>query len=222
MAEDRTRWQAADYAAAEDWPGYFDAVSGKPARETLRRALDLFEGEGPSVEPRLAVDLGAGEGRDTAELLRRGWRVEAIDAHPESVSRIRARPDLVGTERLATTVGTFEECFIPRCSLVNASYALPFCEPSLFEGVWRKIRGAVVPWGRFAGQFFGDRDTWASIPGRTHVTEARARALLEGWVVEHFEVEESDKPDASGRPKHWHIFHIVARNPAGAGPRNGA
>lgn len=222
MAEDRTRWQAADYAAAEDWPGYFDAVSGKPARETLRRALELFEGEGPSVEPRLAVDLGAGEGRDTAELLRRGWRVEAIDAHPESVSRIRSRPDLVGTDRLATTVGTFEECFIPRCALVNASYALPFCEPSLFEGVWRKVRGAVAPGGRFAGQFFGDRDTWASIPGRTHVTEVRARALLEGWVVEHFEVEESDKPDASGRPKHWHIFHIVARNPAGAGPRNGA
>ena len=215
MAEDRTRWQAADYAAAEDWPGYFDAVSGKPARETLRRALDLFEGEGPSVEPRLAVDLGAGEGRDTAELLRRGWRVEAIDAHPESVSRIRARPDLVGTERLATTVGTFEECFIPRCSLVNASYALPFCEPSLFEGVWRKIRGAVVPWGRFAGQFFGDRDTWASIPGRTHVTEARARALLEGWVVEHFEVERATSRIIRPAKHLAHLPHCA--KPGGAG-----
>lgn len=220
MGEDRSKWQAADYAAVADWPGYFAAVSGKPARETLLIALRAFDAEGVTRFPRMAVDLGAGEGRDTAELLRRGWRVEAIDAHEDAVSRIWARADLTNADRLRTVRSTYEECMIPACDLLNASFALPFCDPGLFPAVWRKIRGAVQPGGRFAGQFFGDRDSWAVIPGRNHQTEAQVRELLEGWEIEHFQVEESDKPDAMGKMKHWHLFHVVARKPGGPAPRN--
>lgn len=221
MAEqaERAKWGAADYAAVEDWPGYFDAVAGKPPRETLLLAIKAFEDEGVTRFPRVAVDLGAGEGRDTAELLRRGWRVAAIDAHPESIRRIWERPDLVNADRLTTTNSTYEECMIPACDLLNAAYALPFCNPAFFEAVWKKIGGAVRSGGRFSGQFFGDRDTWASIPGRSHQTEAQVRAMLGGWEVEHFQIEENDKPDAGGTMKHWHIFHVVARKPEGTAPR---
>jgi trans-aconitate methyltransferase len=41
-----------------------------------------------------AVDLGCGAGRDTAELLRRGWRVLAIDAEAEAIRRLLERRDL--------------------------------------------------------------------------------------------------------------------------------
>ena len=222
MSGDRSRWQAADYAAVADWPGYFASVAGKPARETLTRALDLFEAEGPTRFPRVAVDLGAGEGRDTAELLRRGWRVEAIDAHPEAIKRIWGRTDLVNADRLRTAIGMYEDCVLPVCDLVNASYALPFCRPEFFGAVWMKIEGGVRAGGRFAGQFFGDRDTWASIEGRSHHTEAQVRAMLGAWEVEHWQVEENDKPDAMGKMKHWHIFHVVARKSPGQAPRNTA
>ncbi|MEZ6235390.1 MAG: hypothetical protein R3B68_14485 [Phycisphaerales bacterium] len=219
MSGDRSKWQAADYAAVADWPGYFAAVSGKPARETLVAALDAFDAEGPTRFPRAAVDLGAGEGRDTAELLRRGWRVEAIDAHPDAIKRIWARTDLVNTDRLRTSAGTYEECFVPPCDLLNASFSLPFCHPAYYAAVWRKIEGAVRAGGRFAGQFFGDRDTWASIEGRSHHTEEQVRALLADWSVEYWRMEESDKPDAMGNVKHWHLFHVVARKTPGPTPR---
>jgi len=222
MAENRTKPGAADFAAVEDWAGYFDAVSGKPPRETLVLALKLFDGEGVTRFPRVAVDLGAGEGRDTAELLRRGWRVDAIDAHPESLMRIWNRADLVNTDRLTTTRATYEQCVLPACDLLNASYALPFCSPPPFGAVWAKIGAAVRPGGRFAGQFFGDRDTWATIPGRSHQTEAQVRAMLVGWEVEQFQVEENDKPTSMGEQKHWHIFHVVARKPGGTAPRKQA
>ena len=55
--------RAQDYSEVEDWPGYFGAVLGKGARETL---------------------IAAGEGRDTLELLNRGWRVVATDGLPEA------------------------------------------------------------------------------------------------------------------------------------------
>jgi hypothetical protein len=214
MADARTIRGAADYAAVENWPGFFDAVAGKPPRDTLLFALKRFEAEGTTPYPRRAIDLGAGEGRDTAELLRRGWRVEAIDGHEDSMRRIWARPDLVSTDRLVTTRATYEDCILTPCDLLNASYALPFCAPSRFSEVWDRIRAAILPGGRFAGQLFGDRDTWATIPGRSHQTEPRVRELLSGWELEHFEVEENDKPTSMGEQKHWHLFHVVARKPA--------
>ena len=57
-----------DYSELEDWPGYFGAVLGKGARETMVAALDSFAKEGFSAG--FAFDLAAGEGRDTLELLK--------------------------------------------------------------------------------------------------------------------------------------------------------
>ncbi|HKA27105.1 MAG TPA: class I SAM-dependent methyltransferase, partial [Gaiellaceae bacterium] len=79
---------------SEGWGRYYDAAKGGAPRETLLFALDLFEREGGGGKERLAVDLGCGEGRDTVELLRRGWRVLAIDAEREAIERLRTRPGL--------------------------------------------------------------------------------------------------------------------------------
>jgi hypothetical protein len=36
---------------------------------------------------------------------------------------------------------------------------------------------------------------------------------MEPLEVELFEEEESDSITPCGEPKHWHIFHVVARRP---------
>jgi len=65
----------------------------------------------------------------------------------------------------------------PDADLVNASFSLPFCQPSFFPVVWDRIvrSGLVV----FAGQLFGDRDEWATITTNTHHTHAEAEALFQ-------------------------------------------
>ena len=65
------------------WSRYY-AAAGQDPRETLLAALERFDAEGRAG---LAVDLGCGTGRDTFELLRRGWRVLAIDAQSEALYR---------------------------------------------------------------------------------------------------------------------------------------
>lgn len=219
MAE-RSSKPAYAFAADRDWPGYFDAVAGKPARETLLEALMAMELVGLKPAPdRLlrAIDLGCGEGRDTAELLRRGFEVVAIDGHPEALSRLHGREDLRGRgdlrERLTLRLAPLEGVELEPCVLLNVSFTLPFCDPGSFAGLWGRIRASIVPGGFFAGQFFGDRDSWAVLPDRTHHTRTEVEALLDGLEVVRLREDESDATDAGGNPKHWHVFHVVARKP---------
>lgn len=192
----------------DDWGSYYDVAEQGAPRTTLLQALDLFDAE-PPVE-RFAVDLGCGEGRDTAELLRRGWRVLAIDAEPDAITRLLSRPEAAG-DQLVTMVSSFEGAVWPEAALVNASYALPFCPSDAFPEVWERIVASLPPGGRFCGQLFGDRDEWASDPTLTTLAREDVEQLLEPFEAERLDEIEEDGQTALGAPKHWHLFHVVAR-----------
>ena len=214
MSEQTTPPAAAfSFGRTRDWPGYFKAVAGGTPRQTLLDALDLFDAdESFDSDSPFAIDLGCGEGRDTAELLRRGWTVLATDGHPEAIDLLLARDDLTNSDRLSTRVATFEELdALPQADLVNASFSLPFCTPEHWDRVWTLVSGAVKPGGRFAGQIFGDRDTWASIPDRSHFPRSALDAMFSGFNLELLREDESDSTDSAGNAKHWHVYHIVAR-----------
>jgi tellurite methyltransferase len=198
-----------DYSEVEDWPGYFASVLGKGARETLVAALDSFTKEG--LAEGLGVDIAAGEGRDTLELLAQGWRVVATDNHPEAFPLLWSRVPEALRPRLTTVEVDFAQMQVPDCDLVNASFALPFCEPAHFPALWERIVNAIRPGGRFAGQFFGDRDSWASLPGRTHHSREEVMTLLDGFEIEMMREEEKDDPPGLRSPKHWQLFHMVAK-----------
>ena len=191
----------------EGWRGYYEATAGRPPRKTLLWALDRFD----AASPHRAVDLGCGDGRDTIELLRRGWSVIAIDAEAIALERLKARPDLPPEAKLTTLCTKFEEAEWPEVALVNASFALPSCPPALFPALWRKITDSLASGGRFAGQLYGNRDSWASNPGMTIFDREATRQLFAAYAIELFEEEESDAITPRGVAKHWHIFHIVAR-----------
>lgn len=200
---------AQDFSEIEDWSGYFNAVLGKGARDTLIAALDSFELEG--FNNGFAIDLAAGEGRDSLELLSRNWRVLATDNHPDAFSYLWPRVPEIMKPLLITKVVNFNDMKFTVCDLVNASFALPFCEPQHFEVLWNKIVASIRSGGRFAGQFFGNRDTWASLPNRSHHSREEVLKLLEGFTIEMIREEERDDPPELRNPKHWQIFHIVGR-----------
>ncbi|MGE0040412.1 MAG: trans-aconitate 2-methyltransferase [Vicinamibacterales bacterium] len=201
--------KAQDYSEVQDWPGYFGAVLGKGARETLTEALDSFAREG--VTGGLAVDLAAGEGRDALELLNRGWRVVATDGHPDAFPHLWPRVPEALKANLTTVQADFSATVIPPCDLVNASFALPFCPPRDFPALWARIVQGIRPGGRFAGQFFGTRDSWASRADRVHHSRAEVEALLADFAIETMREEERDDPPDVRNPKHWQLFHVVAK-----------
>jgi hypothetical protein len=103
-----------------------------------------------------------------------------------------------------------QDADIPAADLIHAAFSLPFCPPAAFPGLWERIRGALRPGGRFVGNLFGDRDTWASTqPDMTFFDPERARALFEDLELEVFR-EQEEEGDAWGEPKHWHYFDVIA------------
>lgn len=175
------------------------------------KALSFFEVEALVKRPRLGVDLGCGGGRDTFELLKRGWSVLAVDRESEIIEWIESKASSQHRKLLHTRVATFEKLKLPKCDLVNASYSLPFCSPNHFNSLWRRIVAAIRPGGRFAGHLFGIRDDWASDIDKTFHTNDQVRRLLSSFNVEFFQEREEDGKTGSGKKKHWHMFSLVAR-----------
>ena len=195
-----------------DWATYYENTEQRPPRATLIRALDSFEREGRPENAR-AADLGCGSGRDTIEILRRGWAVHAVDSSKDAIDGLTARPDLPNNAEVHTQLARYEDMVLPGCDLINASFSLPLCPPHAFPGVWRKVCDSLRTGGRFSGQLYGDRDSWAVGEGMTFHTAKEVDTLLAGFKVEFLFEEEEDSVTPRGTPKHWHIFHVVAKKP---------
>ncbi len=194
-------------AEASEWTEYYDENEDRAPREMLLDVLDAF-----GRKDHQAVDLGCGSGIDTLAMLERGWSVFAIDAEEEAIGRVRKRVPSSLAPRLRPLVSRMEGVELPSADLVWAGFSLFFCHPDRFGEVWQRVRRAIRPAGRFAGELLGDRDTWAPKDDMSAFTIGEARTLFEGFELERFEEEEEDGEACSG-PKHWHVFHAVALRP---------
>jgi tellurite methyltransferase len=191
------------------WANFYKNASGRQPRPLLIEVLERF-GHEPSANPRKAIDLGCGDGTETAFLLANGWQVLAIDSEPSAFDYLNTKIPPEAHERLQTQIAKFEDVELSAADLIYAGYSLPFCHPPHFNVLWNKIVSHIHPGGRFAGQLFGVHDTWASNPHMTFFTAAGARALFAPFEVESFQEEDADGESTLG-PKHWHIFHVIAR-----------
>jgi SAM-dependent methyltransferase len=189
-----------------EWGDYYAWGEGRALRPLLARALEL------APAPGTAVDLGSGSGRETIELLERGWRVVAVDSEPEAARRLEAKVSAGSRERLEVRTAAFQDIqALPYADLVHSAFSLPFCPPEAFDRLWNLTTGCLRPHGLIAVDLFGDRDSWASENNDLtfHSRDDVDQLLASLDAIEVVE-EENDGPAFSG-PKHWHVFHVFAR-----------
>lgn len=158
---------------------YIDNTRGRPPRENLQKALQIFAkefDEKKAHRPLVAADLGAGAGNETIYLINKGWRVIAIDIDPYSIKTINERfqelrrRDASGRKQ---ELGSLDACLVSMqkmnlepnsLDLVNASFSLPFVPRTEMKEVWKKIVDALTEGGVFTGHFFGPEHAWRNNP----------------------------------------------------------
>ena len=196
----------------ENRPGrfaaYIEARRFDPPRPLLTRAAGLAAAKDQ------ALDAGAGALNATKYLLSVGFkRVTAFDSSPAS-QRVAAE---LASDQVSFFPSRYEDFPYPRDAfdLVNAEFSLPFVGRDAIISIFARLLGAVRPGGIFTGQLFGPNDSW-NVPdsGMNFHTRSEVERLLHGWTL--IELEEEDHPGTTklGEPKHWHIFHILARKAA--------
>jgi len=200
-------WQS---AAEIEWEDFYRAVEGRELRPLFVDAIPYLPTVTTAERSLVAVDLGCGDGTETLDLLRRGWTVLAVDGSSAGIARMRQSVPSADLARLTTLVARFTEMSLPPADLVYAGLSLPFCHPRDFDAVWEKVASAVGANGFFVGHFFGPHDTWADKPDMTFHSREEVETLLAGFEIE--QLREQDEDGASvGGPKHWHVFHVIAR-----------
>lgn len=201
-----------------DWAAYYRHTRGREPRPLFAKGMAAVAAAG--IRPAQAVEIGFGDGTETLALLRAGWRVVAIDPTPEAAAHLRsgvATVDGADADRLEILTAAAESAELPPFDLLYAGYALSFVRPQAFAGVWQRIRAALRPGGFLVVNIFGVRDTWADDPDMTFVDQAAVDRMVAGLDLIAIDEEDQDGDSFSG-PKHWHVFDIVARRPAGAIP----
>ncbi len=199
-----------DRKADRDWAAYYTKLKDRPPRPTAMFAAARF------AAPGQAVDLGCGAGRDVLPLLAQGWQVLGIDKEPSAIAALNQAAPADLLPNLKTACTPIEDAEFGASDLINSSFALPLVPKQAFPNVWRKIRASLRSNGRFSGQIYGVRDSWArggAADGLIAFSRAECLNLLAGMRIEFFEEEEHDGLTPRGTQKHWHIFHLVAQKP---------
>lgn len=191
------------------WQKYSSVTADSPARPRLLMTLDSFF----PTKSGYVLDLGCGGGRDSKELLRRGWIVDALDSN-ESALMLTEKlqtPD----KRLNIIHSTFEDAILiaNQYDLVSASASLPFCHPVQLPALWQKIVRSIKPGGFITCDFFGINDEWNSGRGEvmSFLPKQDIENLLSAFKIETLDEKEMDAPTALGTPKHWHLFSCIAQ-----------
>jgi SAM-dependent methyltransferase len=190
------------------WEAYYEWIEGREPRPLFTEALAKFGSESGSGLH--AIDLGCGDGTETLALLEAGWTVYAIDSEPASVKYVQSKVPPELQSQLQTKTESFESLDLPDADLVYAGFSLPFCKPQYFDRMWANITEHIRLGGRFAGQLFGVRDSWAGDREMTFHSKDQVEAIL----ANEFEIEALNEIEEEGEaysgPKHWHIFDIIA------------
>lgn len=187
----------------KDWKEYYEITKNSPPTKLLVKALEYV------AKKNKAIDIGGGALKDTRYLLEQGFDVTVID----KAELMAKEAELVKSNKLHYIISSFSDFEFPKneYSIASAMYSLPFNSPESFGAVFAKIKESLISGGIFCGQCFGIRDEWSTNQKMTFHTKEQVENLLSDMKIILLDEEEKDGKTANGTPKHWHVFHFIAK-----------
>ena len=161
--------------------------------------------------PRTAVDIGCGAGNDIGELLDRNFKVFASDREHIAINIVKNKFKEYYDSQLFLEAVPMEKYEIPKSSIINSSFSLPFCNHKHFEILWKKINTSLAVGGIFSGQLFGKEHTWTKTrPNLTFHTSSDIKNLFNNFDYIFYDESNNIGKTSLGEEVRWHVFNIVA------------
>lgn len=123
----------------------------KPLSPLLEKSLSVLESR--NIQKGIAVDLGCGISPTTYNLLKRGWKIYAVDSSMHVLSDLSTqitslRKKWLETGQLILISQNIEDFEFPeKVHLVIAIDSLPYCNPEKIQGIFSRIKNALLPGG---------------------------------------------------------------------------
>jgi len=191
------------------WEAYFKSKLRDPPAGFVVVALNALK---QNNADKIAIDLGCGVGHETLELLKKGYRVIAIDSQPQAFDYMKQLPNLQQFQsQLKTKVSSFENlnfAELPEVDMIVASFSLPFMKPDDFNRVWTQVKGKIKPGGYFVGNFFAPDFSFFAEKFRHSMTfhnKLEAIALFNGFEIVGFQ-EVNVPATKAGTMNHYFAF----------------
>lgn len=198
-----------------DWKEYYELIEKKDHTKNLEKAINYCE------QKDFALDLGAGNLRDTKFLLDQGFNVTAIDTSSVSASIA----EQLNNPLLTMFPKAIREYDFPdnHFSLVNIQGTIFHFHKDRFKIVLNNIKKTLKQGGVFCVDFIGEKDDW-NTSDRTNIilTKEKLDILQEDFEIKSLHDYEKDetqetadlkakyKNDETYKPKHWHHIDIIA------------
>ena len=188
---------------SSDWLEYYEIKKNKAPSDLLLQALEYVDHHNK------AIDIGGGILQDTRYLLDHGFHVTVVDKDILTAKEAKT----IQSDKLCCAISLFEDFNFPKneYDIASASYALPYNPPESFETVFANIKQSLVSGGVFCANLFGVRDEWSVRSNMTFHTAAQVKKLLSDMQVILFIEDEERGKTVDGTPKHWHLFHFIAK-----------
>lgn len=103
--------------------------------------------------PKYAIDLGCGAGRDTIYLIKNGWKVLSIDKENTS-EIISSKLNNEELEKFNFECQDFENIELEKNNLLVANFSIPFCNKDYFNEFWNKIANSILKERILCWEFF--------------------------------------------------------------------
>ena len=223
MAAHPTRGEAAaaSVPATSRWEHLYQfSIARRPA-PLLGEALSLA-GE-CTREPGLAIDLGAGAGRESRALFEQtAWQILAIDADPRAQhyfgqSFNRRLPARVRFESSCITQAKLP---LGQADLVWAGSILPYLPPAAMGPMLARILDALRPGGLFAADFFGPLHTKGGLGAAGVITPDALAEQFSGFEMLKFTRSlDTSSFNPSATPE-VDLIEVIVRKPSGPAPES--
>jgi hypothetical protein len=190
-----------------DWTTYVNKTKDKAPWKRTLKALTYFNIDNISSKD-LAVDYGAGSGRDTQCLLKYPWKIISLDSCIESVECLKERFSDSPTLRIQESSIQEFEFQAHRFAIANA--VLPFLGDNC-EQITNLICDYIEKGGIFCGDFFGIDHEWNSVGSDIHFfTKGTLKKIFSNFELFEFEESAGTTPNVLGKNVYRHSFSVIA------------